>query len=94
MAAQTIIIADELTRFLPLLVHLHWLSFGLVRHMCSRGNGLIQCLGHGTEDLSHPTESPSHHKLLLKDLRLVSLSVRYFSQEIEKKDISLVRINS
>lgn len=46
--------------------------------MCSWGNGLIQCLGYGTEDLSQSSEPMWRHKLLLKDLRLGSPSVSFF----------------
>lgn len=50
VVAQTIIMTDELTRFYLSEEgsSLHWLSAGLDRHMCSWGNGLIQCLDHGT----------------------------------------------
>lgn len=46
--------------------------------MLPGGNGLIQCLGYGTEDLSQSNESVWRHKLLLKDLRLVCPSVCVF----------------
>lgn len=84
MVAQTIIMADELTRFYLSEEGslLHWLSAGLVRHMCSWGNGLIQCLGHGTEDLSQSSESLLRHKLLLKDLRWVCPPVCNFLQKL------------
>lgn len=87
MVAQTVIMADELTRFYLSeegCSSLHWLSVGLVRHMCSWGNGLIQCLGHGTEDLSQSSESLWRHKLLLKDLRLVCSSVFLFLQRLRR----------
>lgn len=80
MVAQTVIMADELTRFYLSEEgsSLHWSSVGLVRHMCSWGNGLIQCLAHGTEDLSQSSESLWRHKLPLKDLRWVCPSVWFF----------------
>lgn len=83
--AQTVITADELTRFYLSEEgsSLHWLSAGLVRHMCSWGNKLIQCLGHGTEDLSQSSESLWRHKPLLKDLASVCLSVS--STEVERR---------
>lgn len=76
--APTVIMADELTRFYlsEEVSSLHWSPVGLVRHMWSEGNGLIQCLGHGTEDLSQSSESLWRHKLLLKDLRSACLFYR------------------
>lgn len=84
MLAQTIIMADELTRFYLSEEgsSLRWLSVGSVRHMCSWGNGLIQCLGHGTEDLSQSSESLWRLELLPKDLRSVSPSVCAFLQRL------------
>ena len=95
MGAQTVIMADELTRFYCTEEgsSLHWLSVGLVRHMCSWGSRLIQCWSHGTEDLSQSSESLWRHKLLLKDLRLVCLSVCLFSTDFGEEDFSLVTIN-
>lgn len=87
MAADAVIMVDELTRFYLSEEgsSLHWLSVGLVRHMCSWGNGLIQCLGHGTEDLSQSSESLWRHKLLLKDLRSACQSVCFFSRDWEER---------
>lgn len=50
IVAQTVIMVDELTRFYlrEESCSLHWLPASLVRHMCSWGSGLIQCLGYGT----------------------------------------------
>lgn len=87
MAAQTVIMVDKLTRFYLSEegCSLHWLSVGLVRYMCSGGNRLIQCSGCRTEDLSQSSEPVWRHKLLLKDLRLVCLSICFFPTSSEKK---------
>lgn len=45
IVAQTVIMADEFTRFYLSEEgsSLHWLSVGVVRLMCSWGTVLIQC---------------------------------------------------
>lgn len=45
MVVQAVIMADELTRFClsEKGSSLRWMPVGLVRHMCSSGNKLIQC---------------------------------------------------
>lgn len=92
-----IIIADELTWFYLSVegFSLRWLSVGLVRHVCSWGNGLIQCWGHGTEDLSQSSESLWSHRLLLKDLSWIcpSVCLSFPTEIIKKKKNSLVAIN-
>lgn len=80
---------DELTRFYlrEESCSLHWPAVSLVRHMCSWGNRLIQCLGYGTEDLSQSSEPMWCHKLPLKGLRLGSPSVSiFFLQKAKNKD--------
>ena len=86
IVVQTVIIADELTRFYLSEEgsSLHWLSVGLVRHMCSWGNMLFQRWGHGTEDLSQASESLWSHRRLLKDLRLLCLS-EFFHRDWEER---------
>lgn len=92
IVAQTVIMVDELTRFYlrEESCSLHWPPpVSLVRHMCSWGNGLIQCLGYGTEDLSQSSEPMWRHKLPLKDLRLGSPSVSFFFCKRQKIKILL-----
>lgn len=92
IVAQTVIMVDELTRFYlrEESCSLHWPPpVSLVRHMCSWGNGLIQCLGYGTGDLSQSSEPMWRHKLPLKDLRLGSPSVSFFFCKRQKIKILL-----